>query len=132
MNVHDDFNSFCLEKNYRRIIRHDPRFIPFRFLLKNKSLFKFIYHEKCRFIGQITETRIAYIVESETGRKKTVSGYQSESYYSHLLNIYEKEIITLSALSLSSFRTLLIALPQPGGFFEPITIFQIIDIQTFR
>lgn len=53
-------------QNLQDIILRDSCFFAFRFLLEHESLLKFVYYEKCRFIGSLAETRIAYSVDSVT------------------------------------------------------------------
>lgn len=161
----------------RTRIEQDPAFMPFHALLTNDALFTFIYHEKCCFNGDITEDRVVWEIDPETGVSKDVGGYRvktqkpddtyspdkfqpfpitgvwlpieschrftlldasqesplisadgkkilflihphSQSVYQGLLDdpLLEKE--NCFALSLSSFRSLLVAIPKTKETFE--------------
>ncbi len=178
------FSIPCIEK-IKELISDNSAFFPFRFLLNNPPLLHFIYHEKCRYIGELIEKRIVCDIDKESGKKEIVTGYissdvgelernawhpgeffpfelkgiwlpvndgilystlkhltdcplikkiddremvlflihpQSEEYYENLLSDQNHQVITVSALSLSSARTLLIALPTDNGHFEPIIV----------
>ncbi len=158
-------------------IEQDPAFMPFRDLLTNEALFKFIYHEKCCFTGDIPEDRVVWEIDPETGIAKDVGGYRvktqkpsdayspdkflafpitgvwlpieachmfttldafqecplssadrkkilflihphSQSIYQGLLDDPSLQKANCFALSLSSFRSLLVAIPKTQGKFE--------------
>lgn len=74
---HHFFSSLAYHE-VKLLLSKDPRFSPFHFLLEHEPLLKFVYYEKCGFIGQTTETRIAYEMDSTTKRHRAVAGYRSD------------------------------------------------------
>lgn len=161
----------------RKIIEHEPEFIPFRNLLLNEALLKFIYFEKCCYSGEIQEDRVIKEYDFKSEVSKDIGGFKvntnkpddafspdkfkpfaikgiwlpieachvfttlddfqacplikddnkkvlflihphSESVYQPLLDNPLFEPTTCFALSLSSFRSLLVATPNRTGEFD--------------
>jgi|GEM_PF-3220490 len=159
----------------------NPLFDPFRQIFSdNKALFKFIYHEKCRYPSTIPTDRVIYdpVTQNLNGGyfsspHAEVDDYhpscflpflvkgiwlplkegrfytglnnvadcplvkmqedgselilflihpKSEVLYQDLLAAHADSIVTVSALSLSSYRTLLIAMPNASGSFEAMMV----------
>lgn len=164
---------------FKKEVRTNSAFLPFRQMLAHEPLLKFLYHEKC-LLGPVHEERV--IVDSAD--KETGGYYQptdmplideyypgifspfhikgvwlplaegelfsilsspldcplvkrdaddelmilffihpkSENLYQNLLATHRKYTITLSAFSLSSARSLLVAYPKGNDQFEPVMV----------
>ena len=165
-----------LEEAKSRIER-EPTLLPFRNLLTQEALFKFVYYEKCCLNGNTPEDRVIWETDPQTQVQKDVGGYRvntqkpsdayspekfdafpiqgvwlpieschvftllehgqecplispdgtkilflihptSQPIYQDLLSNPLLEQETCFALSLSSYRSLLVAIPNHKGQFE--------------
>lgn len=163
-------------------VNADPLFVPFRDMLRHLPLLKFVYYEKCRFPGSMSESRVVW-EEDEAGNLVEKAGHKvnrdmpndeyspgvfkpfkikgiwlpleegqlftilpdlcacplikkdegryfilflihpkSEAIYHDLLHTHGDDVLTFDALSLSSFRSLLVALPNASGTFDPVMV----------
>jgi hypothetical protein len=170
-------NSLLSYQEAKNRIASDVKFLPFREMFRHEPLLQFIYHEKCRFAGAISEDRIIYNPNTQEaiGGDKTnidmpedeyspgtfvpliLKGIwlpvgegtlfttlekihdcplikqkdgietilflihpKSEGLYQSLLSQYTDSVIEVSALALSSYRSLLVAVSDTSGGFTPV------------